>query len=179
MVRPSFYRSDRTGPLAPDVRDLLIGLTTLADDDGWALWRPASIAVTLYPYEPHGRRLRALERRAAVLVEAGLLDIRSCGCAHLPTLREHASIKSGEKTHAIWNWHQRHASEGLRSGPEHSVSASGSESSSSSVLDKASASSRAGEAAPNGSGAACPACGKVGEHDVLCQNATHLRVVSA
>ena len=124
MVRPSLYRSERTGRLAPDARDLLIGLMTMADDDGWLLWRPDAIAVTLYPYQSHGRRMRALERRAAELVRAELVDIRGCGCAHLPTLVQHNAIKGGEKTHVIWAWHQRHA---VHSPTEQSVSEWGSD----------------------------------------------------
>jgi hypothetical protein len=55
VVRPTLYRSERTGSLAPDVRDLLIGLTTMADDEGWMTWAPREIAAMLYPFVSAGR----------------------------------------------------------------------------------------------------------------------------
>lgn len=147
QVRPTFYRSELTGSLPPDVRDLLLGLTTMADDEGWMLWRPSELAATIYPYQSTGRRLRDLERRATLLVEAGLVVIKECGCAFLPTLQEHHGHRGGEKTKAIWAWH--HASNdshsvGLRSATDDSVSVSGSSSSSSSVSDSGSGSSSSG-----------------------------------
>lgn len=108
IVRPSFYRSEATGALPPDVRDLLVGLTTLADDAGWMLWRPGELAAALYPYQPVGRRLRDLERRAARLQADGLVDVRPCGCAHLPSLQRDHSVKGGSHSATVWTWHQGH-----------------------------------------------------------------------
>lgn len=151
IVRPQFYRSAVTGSLAPDVRDLLIGLTTVTDDDGWLLWSPAELATTIYPYAPARKRERDLERRADVLVRAGLLVIKPCGCAEIPSLKEHHGMKGGEKTHKVWEWHSRHPSTvGLRSATDDSVSVVGLSSSSvsSSVIDSGSSSSRAHDDAP-------------------------------
>ena len=180
MVRPSFYRSEQTGGLPPDVRDLLIGLMTLADDEGWMLWRPGSIAATLYPYDAHAKRMKALERRTTHLVAAELLDIKDCGCAYLPTLKEHGSIKSGVKVTQVHDWHYRHGSVALRSPTEDSVSVSGSGSSSSSDYVQGSSSSRAREA-PSADGATglCAECQRpTAIHAPKCSQAVHLKVVN-
>jgi hypothetical protein len=153
-----------TGSLAPDVRDLLIALTTITDDEGWLMWSPDEIATTIYPYVPPKRRVRDLERRAKVLETAGLLVIKECGCAELPTLKEHHAVKGGEKTRGVWGWHQRHQSIGLRSPTEEYVSDSVSVTASSSVSEPASASSRTparGPSGPAGGGeATCFECGR-------------------
>jgi hypothetical protein len=133
------------GRLPPDVRDLLLGLTTLADDEGWMLWRPSDIAATLYPFDPVRKRETALERRAKLLVADGLLVIRECGCAVLPSLPEHHAIKGGDKNRSIWKWHHEGGcSVALHSPTDVSASVSGSSSSSSSVSDKGSSSVRVG-----------------------------------
>lgn len=123
IVRPAFYRASATGSLTPDARDLLIGLTTIADDEGWLLWQPAEIAATLYVYQPTTRRLRDFERRAERLSKAELVVIHECGCAFLPTmLRDHA-IKGGSKSSAIWSWHQSHLkATDVQTSPDKSVS---------------------------------------------------------
>lgn len=142
VVRPQFYRSAVTGSLRPDVRDCLIGLMTVADDEGWLLWSLDELATTMYPYTPPRRRLRDLEARADVLVAAGLLVIETCGCAHLPTLKEHHGIKGGRQTTPIWGWHQPHAVDGrVRTGTAAHVPSSSSVSSSSSSSDSVKASS--------------------------------------
>ena len=145
MVRPQFYRSQVTGGLAPDVRDLLIGLTTVADDEGWLLWRTGELAATIYPYAPAKARLRDMERRSRVLIDRGLVIVEPCGCAFLPTLKEHHGVKSGRQTAGIWGWHMGHATrQGMpRNSEECSSSSSGS--SSSSVLVSVS-----GEGGPGG-----------------------------
>jgi hypothetical protein len=144
MVRPVFYRSELTGSLAPDLRDLLIGLTTMADDEGWMVWAPSEIAATLYSYQSARRRLRDLERRTIRLVEAGLLTIEPCGCASLPTLKTMHAIKGGEKNTATWGWHFGGHPGGLRSATDQSVSVSGDGSSSSSFSVDGSGSSSSG-----------------------------------
>lgn len=152
VVRPQFYRSELTGRLAPDVRDLLVALTTLADDEGWLVWRPGELGAAIYPYTPAARRVRDLERRAAILQAAELLVLHGCGCGWLPTLREHHGIKGGAKSSAVWGWHSRH-SVGIRTDTDGSVSVSASLSGSDSV--EGSASSREGE---DGRKAVCPDC---------------------
>ncbi len=136
MVRPQFYRAEVTGSLAPDVRDLLIALMTVADDEGWLLWRAAELAATIYTYSPAGRRLRDLERRSGELMDLGLVIVEPCGCAFLPSLKEHHAVKSGRQTAPIWAWHMRH-----RGIPGNAEECSSSSSSSSSGSDKASGSS--------------------------------------
>jgi hypothetical protein len=193
MVRPGFYRSSLTGSLPPDCRDLLIGLTTCADDEGWLLWQPSELAAWIYPYAPAAKRLRDLERRAQRLVDAGLVVIKACGCAFLPTLQEHHAVKAGNKTTAVWGWHERHKSLLVSTDTDLSRSESGSESSSGSVSESGSGSSR--ERARDGQGATraadreyppsgaldyalgCFECGWVDGHSSLCANAPHLRAV--
>lgn len=110
LIRPAFYRSARTGALPPDVRDLMIGLITTVDDEGWLLWRLTELAAALYPYEPPARRLRDIKRRADVLVEAGLVIVHDCGCAFMPTAVRDHGMKGGNHTTAIWAWHMSHTS---------------------------------------------------------------------
>jgi hypothetical protein len=178
LIRPGFYRSEATGALSPDVRDLLIGLTTMADDEGWILWQPAEIAAGLYAYAPATRRLRDIARRSTRLIEAGLLLVNDCGCALLPTLKEHHAVKGGVKSTGIWAWHQGH-SVALRSPKDTSVSDSGSvtASSSSSVKDSGASSSGAREAAPQ-DGATCVLCRRpTAVHALNCPDAPHLKAV--
>lgn len=184
LIRPGFYRAEATGSLAPDVRDMLVGLTTMADDEGWLVWHPAEIAASLYPYAPAGRRLRDLERRAGRLVEAELLVIKECGCALLPTLKEHHAVKGGVKLTAIWAWHHTH-SVALHSATETSVSdsVSGSSSSSGSLSDSGSSSSRAtngaalSEAAPSSALSTCEGCGQAtNDHSLRCPQAPWMAV---
>lgn len=182
LVRPQLYRSLTTGSLAPDVRDLLIGLTTVTDDEGWLLWSPEEIATTLYAYQPPRRRVNDLRRRAALLESAGLLVIKPCGCAELPSLKEHHAVKGGEKNRSVWSWHERHCmaqSVGLPMPTDQSVSESGSSSSSESI--DGSSSSRAPARAPEGAaGAVCSECRRpISIHDPSCPvlRSPHLAVV--
>lgn len=157
LVRPGFYRSQTTGALAPDVRDLLLGLATMADDEGWLVWRPAEIAATIYPYAPIGRRVRDLERRSAVLVDAELLIHHDCGCSLMPTLKAHHATKGGVQSSAVWAWHVRHRDESLQSTTDISVSSSVTATSSSSSSVTGSLSLRALEGLP---AAVCGDCGR-------------------
>lgn len=130
LIRPSFYRSAATGGLSAETRDFLLGLTTLADDAGWMLWRPAEIAANLYSYEPPARRSRDVERRAQELVDRNLVRIEPCGCAYLTTLlRDHAA-KGGNRSFAISTWHREHVSGSVRTDTQKPVSGLGSDSSS-------------------------------------------------
>jgi hypothetical protein len=180
IVRPSFFRSEETGQLAPDVRDLLFGLATAADDEGWIIWRPAELAATLYAYTSPRRRVVELQRRAATLIARGFIVMHDCGCAHLPTLKAHHAVKGGQPNASIWSWHQRHVAESvaLRSDTEQSVSSSPSSSSSSS--DRASSSSGAREDGPaEEAGPSCPECSRpTAIHASTCSRAPHLKVVN-
>jgi hypothetical protein len=108
LIRPQFYRSLTSGSLAPDVRDALLGLTTVADDEGWLLWSPEELAATIYPYAPPRHRLLDFQRRTARLVDAGLLIVQPCGCALLPTLKSNHAVKSGRQTAPVWSYHVGH-----------------------------------------------------------------------
>jgi hypothetical protein len=191
MIRPQFYRSALTGSLAPDVRDLLLGLTTLCDDEGYMLWEPAEIASYLYSYQSAGRRLRDLEHRAQILMAHGLIDVKPCGCAYLPTLKEHHGIKGGKPTSPIWTWHQRHPNVDERGTTwDHdtvsvSVSVSGSvlDSSSGSVSETPGARATNGaaldEAAPSPALVICDGCGQpTTDHTLKCPNAPWMRPVA-
>jgi hypothetical protein len=128
-----------------------VGVTTVADDEGWLRWNLAEIGAALYPYTPPGRRDRGVEKRAARLVDAGLLVIHDCGCAFVPTLKRDHATKSGNQSSAVWAWHSRHRSSQpgpIRTDPSESVSSSSSASSSSSDADADAGSSRARGALP-------------------------------
>jgi len=178
MVRPQFYRSEATGSLPPDVRDCLIGITTITDDEGWLLWRPAEIAAVLYPFAPARRRLRDLERRAQRLIDAGLVEVHDCGCAFLPTLKEHHGIKGGNQTRGVWGWHERHKSVQVRTDTDEYVSYTSSSSGSDSEKGAASSSSRArdGQEATRD----CDWCHTAfGQHTPMCPQAPHLEPVAS
>jgi hypothetical protein len=184
VVRPTFYRSGITGPLPPDVRDCLIGLTTITDDEGWLVWNPDEIATTIYAYQPARKRRIDLERRAERLVDAGLLVIHPCGCAELPTLKEHHGVKSGRQTTPIWGWHhdQRHAvGRGMPGNAEEPSSSSSSSSSSSDSFEGSSSSSSRARDGSDGQEAAEPRCEECRRptsiHDPLCSRSPHLRAV--
>lgn len=160
LVRPQLYRSEATGTLAPDVRDLLVGLTTLSDDEGWLLWRRVEVAAALYPYAPSSARLRDLERRAARLIEAELLVVHDCGCAFLPSLKRDHAVKGGRQTSAVWSWHSSHPPSGpVRASPSEAVPSSVSPSSlgSSSSLGSASASVSSSSSFSNTDSSSLPA----------------------
>jgi hypothetical protein len=94
---------------------------TLADDEGWMLWRPAAIAAALYGFEPLDERVPAFDRRAAILVDAGLVVLFDCGCAHLPTLKDHHGLTGGNKNTRVSTWHQGHRSGAVRTAPDEPV----------------------------------------------------------
>lgn len=166
VIRPGFYRSATTGSLAPDVRDCLIGLATVADDMGWLIWSPGEVATTLYAYQAPKRRLRDLERRAEQLAAAGLLVIHSCGCAFLPAMTAQHGMTSGRQTTPVWNWHHQHA--GVRGIPGDAVErpSSSSSSGSGSYEGSESSSSPARDGSPprhdeaSGEPARCLDCGR-------------------
>ena len=162
VIRPQFYRSSLTGSLPPDVRDLLIGLATVADDEGWLLWSVVELATTIYPYASPKRRAADLERRAARLIDSGLLTIEECGCAHLPTLKEHHGLKSGRQTTPVWTWHQQHAEgRGIpRHAAERPVTGSSSVKGSSSGSVVAGDTTDGNDERPTTTGQPCVGCGK-------------------
>lgn len=171
VIRPAFYRGHATGSLAPDVRDALIGCTTQADDEGWLLWDLDDVATTLYPYLPARRRRIDLERRAERLVEAGLLVIEPCGCAFLPSLKEHHGIKGGRPTSQVWAWHQSHVR--ARAGTsEHAPSSVSSSSSVSSAVQGSSSSRAPATTSPEHPCVDCPG-GPENSHAKWCVQVRH------
>ncbi len=137
VLRPDIFADDVTGTLAPATLIAYLGLATRADDGGFLVWRPASLAAAVMPYANPRRRPRELERIADELVAVGLLQILACGCAELPRLVRDLAIKGGNKTYAVRDWHLLHAatdsSVQIRTDPAESVSSSGESSSSESI----------------------------------------------
>lgn len=172
VVRPVFFRSSLTGSLPPDVRDLMIGIATVTDDEGWLLWRPEEIAVTVYPYEPTETRLADFHRRADALLERRLIVIEDCGCARMPRLKEHFGMKGGRPTVTVWSFHQSHRSVTAHASTDTSFPVSVSGSASSSV-------SGAVSGLGSGEGGRCDRCHRpTSDHDLRCELAPHLRVAS-
>jgi len=111
LVRPDLYRDEVTGPLTPAQRDAYLGIATLTDDSGWALWRPQAIAASIYPYVSPAKRVRDLEARAATLRAAGLLVLFDCGCAYLPRAKRDLVISGGKQIRQVEAFHQAHGTD--------------------------------------------------------------------
>lgn len=137
LLRPDLFSDDVTGTLAPATLLAYLGLSTRADDAGFLVWRPATLAAAVMPYGNPSRRGRDLERIATELVEAGLLRILPCGCGELPRMVRDLAVKGGQKSSAIRDWHLAHLptdlSEDIQIGTDESVPASSSGSSSESL----------------------------------------------
>jgi hypothetical protein len=108
LVRPDLFRDETTGTLRPAQLVLYLGLATVADDEGWLLWQPASIAAVLAPYAAPGRRVRDLERNADVLASVDLLRVLPCGCAVLPRSKRDLTISGGKQSRQVLAYHQAH-----------------------------------------------------------------------
>ena len=111
LVRPDLYRDEVTGPLTPAQRDAYLGIATLTDDSGWALWRPQAIAASIYPYVSPAKRVRDLEARAATLQASGLLVLFDCGCAYLPRAKRDLVISGGKQIRQVEAYHQAHSTD--------------------------------------------------------------------
>jgi hypothetical protein len=105
LHRPDHWRDETTSRLRPDVRDAYFGLSTLADDAGFLLWRTATLAAARYPFEPTARRESDRVRRASARQAAGLLIVAGCGCAVIPRMRRDMSPRSGITTVAVGDFH--------------------------------------------------------------------------
>ena len=83
ILRPSLW-IDATTATLPDVAfRLYLGLATCADDEGWLLWRPATLGAHLFRYLAPDERAPLLDSGSTALREAGLLIVHDCGCAEL------------------------------------------------------------------------------------------------
>lgn len=111
IVRPSLWTDEATGRLTPEARDLYLGLATRADDEGWLLWRPATLGAHLLSYLPIPRRGRVLERGQAALTAAGLLIVNACGCALLPYLKRDLRVSGGMHSDTILRHHLAHSTD--------------------------------------------------------------------
>ena len=118
ILRPSFWSDAVPGQLSDAEFRLYLGLATCADDEGWTLWRPATLAAHLYRFQSVKRRERQLELNANGLVEAGLLEFHPCGCAFLPFHYRDFRQKGGNHSNAVRDFHVEHV------GPDESVQVS-------------------------------------------------------
>jgi len=82
ILRPGLWVEAMVAMLSDFAFRLYLGLMTCADDEGWLLWRPSTLAAHLLRFTPVGRREAALEKGAAELSAAGLLVVHDCGCAY-------------------------------------------------------------------------------------------------
>jgi hypothetical protein len=105
LARPDLWRSGVTGRLTAEARDFYLGLSTLADDDGWLLWRLPEIGATLYAYAHPDTREATMADLAAALQDAELLVIHQCACAHLPRIDD-VAVTGGRKTHPVHDYHR-------------------------------------------------------------------------
>jgi hypothetical protein len=152
ILRPGLWVEAMVAMLSDFAFRLYLGLMTCADDEGWLLWRPSTLAAHLLRFRHLGRREAALDKGAAELLAAGLLVVHDCGCAYLPYLHRDFRIKGGNHAVTVLRFHESHASldESVQVGTSPaSVSVSVSES----VSDRASDSvSDSGVASGSGSG---------------------------
>lgn len=110
ILRPSLWVDARTAQLSPETFRTYLGLTTCADDEGWLLWRSATLAAHLLRYVAVGRRAAAILRAENELTKAGLLVVHSCGCAALPYLARDFAIKGGSQASTVFRFHVSHQS---------------------------------------------------------------------
>lgn len=106
LIRPAFFSDERMSRTSIPTRLIYIGLWTLADDAGFFLWRPAEIAVALFPYESAGRRQRRVETALAELAKLERIRPLECGEHGLiPTLPEHVQ-KAGNHAYTFQARHE-------------------------------------------------------------------------
>ena len=107
QVKPAFWTDPETGRWPSDAQTLYIRLWAIADDVGWLEWDPDLIGALTYPYQAAARRVRHIERYAAILIETGRLVLHDCGCGFLPKLEAHQRV-AGKKTIHAFQRHLRH-----------------------------------------------------------------------
>jgi len=137
ILRPSLWSEAATAALSADSFRNYLGLATHADDDGWTLWRPETLAALLLPYQPVRRRERLMAQTRSDLIAAGLLIVHPCGCAFIPYMWRDFRQTGGNHSSAVAEYGRLHAS------PDESVQVSTSPASvsvsvSESVSDRAS-----------------------------------------
>jgi len=110
ILRPSLWSAAATATLSADSFRNYLGLATHADDDGWTLWRPETLAALLLPYQPVRRRERLMAQTRSDLIAAGLLIVHPCGCAFIPYMWRDFRQTGGNHSSAVAEYHRLHAS---------------------------------------------------------------------
>lgn len=110
ILRPGLWVEAMVAMLSDFAFRLYLGLMTCADDEGWLLWRPSTLAAHLLRFRPIGRREAALAKGAAELSAAGLLVVHDCGCSYLPYLHRDFRVKGGTHAETILRYHESHGS---------------------------------------------------------------------
>lgn len=108
QIKPSFWSDATIARLTYPARLFYIGLWNLADDAGWLQWDPVEAAAVLFAYEHPAKRLRLVEGWAKELRDLGRLKVHACGCAEIPTMREHQH-PGGQRTESALRRHLAHA----------------------------------------------------------------------
>jgi hypothetical protein len=112
LIRPDLFRDEITGQLTPEERDTYLGISTVADDEGYLVWRPTAIAATIYPYANPDTRVEGLELRAAKLCSVGLLVLLDCRtCAFLPRAKRDLVISGGKQIRQVQSFHLSHSTD--------------------------------------------------------------------
>ena len=70
ILRPGLWVEAMVAMLSDFAFRLYLGLMTCADDEGWLLWRPSTLAAHLLRFRSVSRREAALEKGAAELSAA-------------------------------------------------------------------------------------------------------------
>ena len=107
QVKPAFWQDPETGRWPADTQTLYIRLWAIADDVGWFEWDPDVIGALTYPYQATSRRVKHIEKHAAVLVSTGRLIVYECGCAYLTKLEANQRV-AGKRAIYAFQKHQSH-----------------------------------------------------------------------
>jgi len=106
LIRPAFFADALMSTLSIPTRLVYIGLWTLCDDAGYFEWKPAEIAVALFPYDRPGRRQKIVETALAALVENDRIRVLECGDHGLvPTIPDHVQ-KAGNHAYTFQVRHE-------------------------------------------------------------------------
>lgn len=108
ILRPSLWIDATTATMTDSAFRAYLGIATCADDDGWLLWRPPTLAAHLLRYLAPARRTRLLAKATDELREAGLLMVHDCGCAFLPYLARDLRVTGGSHASTVREYHESH-----------------------------------------------------------------------
>jgi hypothetical protein len=110
VLRPSLWIDASTGGLSAEAFRLYLGLATVADDAGYLLWRPDTLAAHFYRFLWPDEREATLKNAAIEILRAGLLEIYDCECIHLPYLKRDLGVHGGNHTFTVEEYHRAHVS---------------------------------------------------------------------